>query len=62
MTCLIDRVLSGAGIKSHTFMLGTLGSMYADFQEKEISGKNFQTFHCSNVSKTPSQCALGKIF
>ena len=22
MTCLIDRVLSGAGMKSHTFMLG----------------------------------------
>jgi len=30
-----------------------LGPMYADFQEKifaEISGRNFQTFHCSNVT------------
>ena len=30
-----------------------LGSKYADFQEKifaEISGKKYQTFHCSNVS------------
>ena len=29
-----------------------LGTMYVDFQEKifaEISGKKFQTFHCSNV-------------
>ena len=56
MTCLIDKSLSGAGMKSFTSMLGTffkhLGTMYADFQEKifaEISGKTFQTFHCSSV-------------
>ena len=31
-----------------------LGTKYADFQEKifaEISGKMFQTFHCSNVTR-----------
>ena len=39
ITCLIDRVLSGAGMKSHTSMLGTflvyvyLGPV-SDFQEK----------------------------
>ena len=33
------------------------GTMYADFQEKifaEISGKMFQTFHCSNVTTMKS--------
>ena len=55
MTCLIDRALSGAGMKLHTSMLGGLfGTMYANFQVKifaEISGRKFQTFHCSNFLK-----------
>ena len=41
MTRLIDRVLSGAGIKLHS-------SKYADFQEKifaDIYGKKFQTLY-----------------
>ena len=53
-TCWIDEVLDGAGMKSHTFMLGTffiytlaLHNTYADFQEKifpETSGKKFGAF------------------
>ena len=62
MTYLINRILDGAGMKSHAFMLGTffsiyLGSLYADFQEKiffETSGKKFQTFHCSKVTTMKS--------
>ena len=38
MTCLIDRVLSGAGMELHSSMLGTFFvytlAKYADFQEK----------------------------
>ena len=47
MTCLVDSVLSGAGMKLHTSMLVVedhfyinLGTMYANFQEK-ISTKIF---------------------
>ena len=62
MTCWIDEVLDGAGIKSHAFMLGTffytyIGTLYADFQEKifpETSWKKLQTFHCSNVTAMKS--------
>ena len=56
MTCLVDRVLSEAGMMSHVrdvFCIH-LVTMYDNFQEKfcaEISGKIFQTFHCSNVTK-----------
>ena len=51
MTCLKDRVLGGAGKKSHVGEVFCiyLGTMYANFQEKilaEISGKKF---HCSTV-------------
>ena len=51
ITYLMDRVLSGALTKLHTFMLGSffvctyLGTKYANFQEKifaETSGKKFQ--------------------
>ena len=59
MAYLIDRVLGGAGMKSHTSMLAT---KYANFHEKifvEISGKKFKSFHCSNVTTTKS---LGVIF
>ena len=76
MTCWIDEVLDGAGMKSHTFMLGMffvytsyLGTTYADFIEKifpETSGKKFQTFHCSKVDAMKSwsffQDVSGKIF
>ena len=39
MTCLIDRVLDRAGMKSHVgdFFGIYLGTMYADFQEKKSS-------------------------
>ena len=39
-----------------------LGSKYADFQEKifaEISGKKYQTFHCSNVTTMKSFLKIG---
>ena len=65
MTCLEARLLSGAGMKLHSSMLGTffvytyihLGTMYANFQEKifaGISGKQIQTLHCSNVTTMKS--------
>ena len=52
MTCLIDRVLDRAGMKSHVgdFFCIYLGTMYADFQEKifvEISWKKFQVVRVS---------------
>ena len=53
MTCLVDRVLSGAGELFCTH----LGTKYANFKEKifvEIYGKKFQTFHCSNVTTMKS--------
>ena len=49
MTCLIDEVLDGEGMKSHASLLGTLfvkmylGTTYVNFQEKyllERVGKN----------------------
>ena len=58
MTCLIPIGLTGAGMKLHTSMLGTffvytLGLSMVIFKKKifvEIFGKNFQTFHYSNVN------------
>ncbi len=45
----MDEALDGAGMKSHTSMLGVIFvytvALYADFQEKifpEMSGKMFQ--------------------
>ena len=60
MTCLVDRVLSGTGMKLHTvgdLFCTHLGTKYSNFQEKifaEISEKKFQTFHCSNVTTMKS--------
>ena len=75
---LLDRQNSeGAGMKSYSSVLEkiflyTLGLyLYANFQEKiflEISGKKFQTFHCSNVTRynekfrTFSQTFQGRFF
>ena len=39
MTCLIDRILDRAGMKSHAPMLGTFGTLHAHFQEKKSSLK-----------------------
>ena len=45
MTCLIDRIVDRAGLKSHAFMLGTFfGSLYADFQEKIFHEKSVNLF------------------
>ena len=47
MTCLIDRILDGAGMKSHASW-----PFVCRFSRKNIHWNvwdNFQTFHCSNV-------------
>ena len=53
---LLDTQSSERGRVEVTFSF--VGTMYANFQEKiivKISGKMFQTFHCSNVANCPQK-------
>ena len=49
MTCLKDRVLSGARIKFHTSMLGTLGGVWNFFPQKIFL---FKIKDCVETTKT----------
>ena len=66
MTCLISRVLGGAGMKSHTFMLGTffeytLGLYKPRFRE-DFWKKNSKTFHCGNALLIRCLNFLGRLY
>ena len=55
MTCLIDKVLDGAGMKSHTSLLGTflvhtLGPHMQILNIKSSLKHLEKTFHCSKIT------------